>query len=71
MDVYYRICQERTLKVYCNMEDIRRLLLLPYQTHGGYLPCIVNDLPVKIQIHKRFLKLFSPCLNSENNVLQI
>ena len=35
------------------------------------MPCIVNDLPVEIQIHKRFLKFFSLCLNSENNVLQI
>ena len=50
---------------------IRRLLLLPYQTHSRYLPCIVNDLPVEIQIHIRSLKLFSSFLNSENNMLQI
>ena len=49
---------------------IRRLLKLPYKTHSSYLPCIVDDLPVEIQIHKRFLTFFHTSITSKNNVLR-
>ena len=45
--------------------------MLPYKTHSRYLPHIVNDLPIEVQLHKRLLKFIATGLNSKNYALHL
>ena len=49
--------------------NIRCLWRLPYRTHNVLLPLICRDLPVEIQLHKRFVKFFHKILHSENSIV--
>ena len=50
---------------------IRRLLDLNRQSHGAYLPMLVDDIPVEGQVHKRFIKFMYSLHNSNNNVTRL
>jgi hypothetical protein len=50
---------------------IRRLLMISPRSHSNLLHLIVNDLPIEIQLHKRFIKFFYSILHSENPCTRI
>ena len=50
---------------------IRRLLKITPRAHSRLLPLIVKDLPVDVQLHRRFLKFFLNLLNSGNACTRI
>ena len=52
-------------------KSIRTLLDVPYRTHSALLPLLVDDLPVDMQLHKRFLKFFFSCVHSSNEVISM
>ena len=47
---------------------IRYLFRLPFRTHSGLLPLIVDDVDVESQLNRRFLKFFKS-LESSGNVI--
>ena len=49
-------------------KGIRKLLRLPFLTHCKYLPLICNDIPINIQLYRRFNNFLFKAYNS-NNVL--
>ena len=52
-------------------QAVRRLFKLPYRTHCNLLPLIVNDFPIDVQLHLRFLKFLITIVNSNNNIISI
>ena len=50
---------------------IRRLLNLPYRTHCKLLNMVCNDLPVDMQIHKRFIKFFHSVITNPNKCIEM
>jgi hypothetical protein len=50
---------------------IRRIWDLPYRCHSNLLSFICDDLPVDLQLHKRFLKFIWKAYNSENMCSQV
>ena len=50
---------------------VRRLLDIPYNTHGKLLHMILNDSPVEAQLYNRFLNFFKSVISSENKVLKL
>ncbi len=50
---------------------IRRLVSLPYTTHNRLLHIICNDIPVDLQLHKRFVTFFIKALNSNNTSVKL
>ena len=50
---------------------IRRIFKLPYRTHCNLLPLIVNDLPIDVQLHLRFLKFSLNSVSSDNDIIAI
>ncbi len=50
---------------------IRRLLNVPPKTHCALLNIICDDLPVDVQLHKRFIKFYQSCLKSGNICIQM
>ena len=47
-------------------KSIRRLFGIPNCTHGVLLNHLCDDLPVNIQVYKRFLNFFKSILSSTN-----
>ena len=50
-------------------KSVRHILGLPYKTHSVYLPLMVEDLPVEVQLYNRFMKFFLKIVNSQNKVV--
>ena len=50
---------------------IRRILDLNRQSHGAYLPMLVNGIPVEGQLHKGFIKFMNNLHKSENSVTKL
>ena len=50
---------------------VRRLCYLNARTHCNLLPLIVNDDPVHVQLHRRFVNFFSRLLSSTNSCVRI
>ena len=50
---------------------IRRLLLIAPRSHSNLLHLVVNDLPIEMQLHKRFIKFFYNLLHSKNRCTSI
>ena len=50
---------------------IRKLLNLPTRCHSLYLPLIVNDYPVEIQLYKRFIKFIVSIISSCNESVKL
>ena len=50
---------------------IRRILDLNRQSHGAYLPMLVNDIPVEGQLHKRVIKFMNNLHKSENSFTKL
>ena len=56
---------KETVKFYTEWRKaIRRLFNLSNRTHCRYLHLICNDLPVKVQLYKRFNKFIATVINS-------
>ena len=49
---------------------IRKLFKLPYRTHSELLPVLCKDLPMSIQLYKRFIKFIHNALNGTNDCLK-
>ena len=45
---------------------VRFVWKIPYNSHCNLLHFICDDLPVEVQMHKRFVKFFHKILNSDN-----
>ena len=50
---------------------IRKLMSISPRTHGGFLPLIINDLPIEYQMFKRFLKFMYNVLNILNKCISL
>ena len=50
---------------------IRRLLDLSPRAHSRLLHLLCDDVPVDIQIHRRFVKFFTSCYQSSNKLLAL
>ena len=50
---------------------MHKLLTIPSKTHCKLLHLIVNDISVKLQIHKRFLKFFHSVISSDNEIIKM
>ena len=48
---------------------IRFIWRLPYRSHCKLLPLICGDIPVEVQLHKRFLKFFHKVITSNNDIV--
>jgi len=58
-------------KVYTTWRKcIRKLFKLPYKTHSYLIPVLCKDLPLSIQLHKRFTKFIYKALNGTNECLK-
>ena len=49
---------------------IRVIWRLPYRSHCQLLPLICDDIPVELQLHKRFLKFFQKVITSNNELVK-
>ena len=49
---------------------IRKLYNLPLRTHCDLLPLICRDIPVQLQLYKRFCKFIHVALNSQNCIVK-
>ena len=52
-------------------KGIRRLLGLPFLTHSKYLAEICNDIPINLQLYKRFNKFLFKVCNSQNILVNV
>ena len=52
-------------------KSIRYIIRLPYRTHSVLLALIVDDLPVNVQLYKRFMKFIRNVVNHENKVIAL
>ena len=50
---------------------IRRLFNLLPQTHCELLTTIIDDCPVDVQLHNRFLRFFQSCCSSDNKCVKL
>ena len=55
----------------CPIVLIRRLFNISPRTHSKYLPLICEDLPIDVQIYKRFIKFFDNVINSDNECVTL
>ena len=47
-------------------KSIRKIWNLPYNTHCNLLSLIIEDIPIEVQLHKRFIKFMQSLINSTN-----
>ena len=50
---------------------IRRLFNVPNRTHSRYIHLICNDMPIKIQLYKRFNKFMYTLLGNDNSCVEL
>ena len=50
---------------------IRRLMVLPMQTHCSLLHIICNDFTAEVQLHKRFMRFIHSIMNSNNECVKL
>ena len=60
----------QTYFTFCR-KSIRRSFNIPYRTHFVLLPLICKDIPVKAQLHSRFLKFVLNNINCKNACVQL
>ena len=74
VSVKYKLFQELLYAIIwlCFMgKVIRRLFNLSNRTHSRYIHSICNDVPVKVQLYKRFNKFMYTLLNSGNPCVEL
>ena len=63
----------KTMKRFCIQwrKCLRKLLNLSPLCHSKYLPLIVNDMPLDVQLYKRFIKFICNIINSDNSCVSL
>ena len=50
---------------------MRKLLNVSNKTHSLYLPLIVEDYSIQVQIHRKFVKFFNSLVDSTNSTVRM